>query len=255
MKIVLIGAGNLATGLSVEMYRVGMTISQVYSRTEESASALASQLGCEWTTDLHDIIPDADLYIFSVSDSALPEVIHAVKPNDGLWVHTAGSVPMDIFKGHIRRYGVFYPLQTFSKDRRILLDDTYIFLEVAQPEDETIVKKVAKALSAHVQLLSSKKRKTLHLAAVFACNFVNSMYVQATKLVEEQGIKREVLLPLIMETAKKVEDMPPKEAQTGPAVRNDTAVMDRHVSMLKEPALQELYKLMSKIIYEEKSRS
>lgn len=251
MNIVFIGAGNLATGLSLEMQRVGMTISQVYSRTQESAEALAKRLGCVWTTSTAEILPDADLYIFSVKDAALPELIRQIAPNDGLWVHTAGSVPMDVFEGHTRRYGVFYPLQTFSKERRVSLEGVPIFLELKDPEDEKMVKKVAKALTKEVHYLSSDKRKTLHLAAVFACNFTNHMYALAGKILEQQEISYEVLLPLITETAAKLQDMSPAEAQTGPAVRYDKNIIDKQMAMLDDPAMKTIYQLLSQNIYKE----
>lgn len=253
MKIVFIGAGNLATAVSLEMQRVGMTISQIYSRTQESAKTLAKKLSCAWTTDPGEVIPDADLYIFSLKDTVLPEIISKIKPNNGLWVHTAGSVPMDIFKGHAKRYGVFYPLQTFSKERRIILDGTYIFLELSDPDDEKMLKKVAKALSGSgkVQLLSSEKRKTLHLAAVFACNFTNHIYLLASKILEEQEISREVILPLITETAAKVQELTPAQAQTGPAVRFDKDIMDKQLAMLTDPSMKAIYQLISQNIYKE----
>lgn len=252
MKVVIVGAGNLATGVALEMHRVGITIGQVYSRTEESAAALAKRVGSVWTTDPGQVIDDTDLYLFALKDSALLEIISRIKPNKGLWVHTAKSVHMDVFKGHVERYGVFYPLQTFTRERPISLDGTWIFLELHAPEDEKMLKKVAQALSGKVQCLSSKKRKMLHLSAVFACNFTNHMYHLATKLVEEEGIPGEVLFPLIDETAAKIHTIPPADAQTGPAVRFDKTIIDNQLALLKDPAMKALYQLISQNIYKEK---
>ncbi|MCD7932606.1 MAG: DUF2520 domain-containing protein [Tannerellaceae bacterium] len=249
MNIVFIGAGNLATGLSLEMQRVGMTISQVYSRTSESAETLAKRLGCAWTTSPEEVLPDADLYIFSVKDAVLPDLIRQIKPNNGLWVHTAGSVPIDVFEGHVQRYGVLYPLQTFSKDRRISLEGVPVFLELNNPEDEKTLKKVAKVLTKEVHGLSSEKRKSLHLAAVFACNFTNHMYALAAKVLEKQDIPYDVLLPLINETAAKIREIPPAEAQTGPAVRYDKNIIDKQMAMLEDPAMRTIYQLLSQNIY------
>ena len=119
MKVIFLGSGNLATRLSLEMHRKGMTIGQVYSYTPENARQLAGRLGCLWTTDLEAIETDADLYVFSLKDTVLANVITRIRPNDGLWVHTAGSMPMDIFSGHTANYGVLYPMQTFSKMREV----------------------------------------------------------------------------------------------------------------------------------------
>lgn len=253
MKIAFIGAGNLANCVSIEMQRTGMTIGQIYNRTPEPAEALAKKLNCKWTAQLHEIITDADLYIFSLKDTALPEVIPHVKPNNGLWVHTAGSVPAKIFEGYALRYGVFYPVQTFSKNRRFPLDGTPIFLEATHADDMKMLRKVAIALSGNVHEADSEKRKYIHLAAVFACNFTNHMYHLAAKLLEQQGMSHELLLPLITETAGKINDLLPVEAQTGPAVRLDQDVMKKQLLMLAaDPAMQTIYKLLSQNIYKEK---
>ncbi len=249
MKIIFIGAGNLATCLSIEMHRAGMTIGQVYSPTEESAHLLASKLGCAWTTNIAEVRDDADLYIFSVKDAVLGTVLSQMKPNEGLWVHTAGSVPIDIFKPYISRCGVFYPLQTFSKGRSVSFDHIPIFLEVSREEDKRILQKVAKALTDTVLFLSSEKRKSVHLAAVFACNFVNHMYVIAEKILAEQEIPYKVLLPLMEETALKMRDLPPLLAQTGPAVRYDANIMEMQSNQLTNERYKELYNLISQSIH------
>lgn len=251
MKIVFIGAGNLATRLSMEMHRVGMSIAQVYSRSEESSAALAKKLGCSWTIGREEILDDADLYVFSVTDDALEDTITGIKPNKGLWVHTAGSVAMDIFKGHNERYGVFYPLQTFSKGRTVDFDTIPLFLEVNRQEDTALLQNVATALSGEVHFLSSEKRKYLHLAAVFACNFTNHMYSLADKILDEQGIPSKVLLPLIDETAGKIHDMKPAIAQTGPAVRYDKEIIGKQLSMLDNPDMKAIYELISQSIHKQ----
>ena len=254
MKIVFIGAGNLATRLSQEMHRAGLNVVQVYSRTRESAEALGRRLGCGWTLDPDAILPDADLYVFSLKDAVLPELISRVKPNDALWVHTAGSIPMDIFAGHVSRYGVLYPLQTFSKQRGTDFSSIPFFLEATREEDLNILRKIARSLTSDIRTLSSDKRKSLHLAAVFACNFTNHMYALAARLLEEQDIPFEVLLPLIDETAAKVHGLSPREAQTGPAVRYDENVIGKHLDMLSDTDMKELYRLLSRNIHKETHR-
>ncbi|MDR0537749.1 MAG: DUF2520 domain-containing protein [Tannerellaceae bacterium] len=251
MKIVFIGAGNLATSMSIEMQRAGMTIVEVYSRTAEHAESLAKKLNCKGTSSLEDIQADADLYIFALKDSVLQEVIPQMKPNTGLWVHTAGSMPASVFEGHAARYGVFYPLQTFTKNRKVHLEGTPIFVEVNNPGDMKMLKKVAIALSGNAQEIDYSKRIYLHLAAVFACNFTNHMYAIAADILAEQGLSYEVLLPLIAETADKIRDLQPSKAQTGPAMRFDKDVMDKQLSLLSEANRQALYKLISQSIYSE----
>lgn len=255
MKIVFIGAGNLATRLSLEMHRAGMHIGQVYSHTRQSAETLAKLLGCSWTVSTDDVVTDADLYVFSLKDAVLPDIISRIKPNAGLWVHTAGSVPMEIFKEYSRRYGVLYPLQTFSKKQEVSFDMIPFFIEANTPEDLAVLRKIARALSENVQLLSSEKRKVVHLSAVFACNFTNHMYALAAKLLEEHGISFNMLLPLIDETAAKVHTLSPREAQTGPAMRYDENVIRKHIDMLSDPDMKALYEFVSKSIHKEVSEN
>lgn len=251
MVIVFIGAGNLATSLSLEMHRVGISIGQIYSRTEENAAVLAGKLNCAWTTSLSNIREDADLYIFSLKDSVLENVLAEMKPNKGLWVHTAGSIPMNIFEKYTDRYGVFYPLQTFSKGKNVSFEKIPIFLEVSSDNDGVLLHNVASALSEHVEFISSEQREHIHLAAVFACNFTNHMYTIAARLLEKQNISYKVLLPLIDETAEKIHQMPPALAQTGPAIRFDENIIRKQLEMLTETELKEIYLLISQKIYKE----
>lgn len=251
MKIVFIGAGNLATRLSLAMQRVGMQIGQVYSHTPENARQLAVKLGCPWTTDLSALQSDADMYVFSLKDTVLADVIAQVKPNNGLWIHTAGSMPMDVFEGYTARYGVLYPLQTFSKGREVSFDVIPIFLEANTKKDADYLKKIASALSENVRFMSSEKRRSLHLAAVFACNFTNHIYALSYKLLEQEEIPADVLLPLIDETTAKIHTMPPAAAQTGPAIRYDENVINKHLAMLDDPDMKEIYQLLSRSIHKE----
>lgn len=249
MKIVSIGAGNLATRLSVEMQRVGMAVVQVYSHTEASAVLLASRLNCSWTTRLDAIDPDADLYVFSLKDTVLQQVIAQVKTTGGLWVHTAGSISVDVFEGYAKRYGVLYPLQTFSKERKVDFREIPFFLEANTKEDTVYLSELTGQLSENVRFLSSEKRRSLHLAGVFACNFTNHMYALAGKLLEAEGVDPNVLLPLIDETAAKVHGMTPADAQTGPAIRYDENVIRRHLAMLTDPGMRAVYEQVSQSIH------
>jgi predicted short-subunit dehydrogenase-like oxidoreductase (DUF2520 family) len=249
LKIVFVGAGNVATHLSIAMRRAGNTVVQVYSRTETNARTLADRLQTEWTADLKRLVADADLYVFSLRDDVLTEIITHIQPNDALWIHTAGSVPLDVFGRHIERCGVLYPLQTFSKNREVDFSRVPCFVEARRPQDEALLRTVAKQLSDNVQTITSEKRKYLHLAAVYACNFTNHMYALAAKLLESQGISWEILLPLIDETAAKVHTLTPSQAQTGPAVRFDRRVMDRQEALLEDEDVKQIYQLISTHIH------
>ena len=240
-SVVFIGAGNLATNLAKALYYKGFRIVQVYSRTEESARTLAQAVEAAYTTDLSSVAADARLYIVSLKDAAfvqlLPEIV-AGKEN-ALWVHTAGSIPMDVWAGKVNRYGVFYPMQTFSKQRTV---------------DFRTLKDIASVLSENVYEADSEQRKSLHLAAVFTCNFTNHMYALAAGLLKKYGLPFEVMLPLIDETARKVHELEPRLAQTGPAIRYDENVINNHLQMLSdEPGMQELYRLISESIHQQNS--
>lgn len=252
MKIVFIGAGNLATRLSLAIEAGGKhEIVQIYSRTEPSAKALAGLLHCNWTTSFQNVDNAADLYIFALKDDALAEAISWIAPNAGLWVHTAGSVEMTVFKGHVERYGVLYPLQTFSKKREVDFEHIPFILEATSKKDEDILYYLASSLSRVVRFYKSDQRIYLHLAAVFACNFTNHMYDIATTILQEQGIPGNLLLPLIDETAAKVHEMTPREAQTGPAVRYDVKVIEKHLALLTDEAHRDLYERISQNIHKE----
>ncbi len=251
MNIVFIGAGNLATHLATVMHLKGMHIAQVYSYTEANAKALAKKVGCDSTTDLSQLDPTADLYVFALKDALLKEVLAQVAPNDGLWVHTAGSIPMDVFAPFTNRYGVLYPMQTFSKQRTVDFNEIPLFLEANSAENEKALKNIAYSITPNIQMLSSEKRKALHLAAIFACNFTNHCYALAANLLKEQGVSFDILLPLIQETANKVQSMPPHVAQTGPAIRYDQNVIEAHLASLTDPTLKNIYQLMSESIHAE----
>lgn len=272
MKIVLIGAGNLATHLGKALHAAGYDMLQVFSRTMQSAETLASLLDAEPLTDIAQVRDDADVYIFSVKDSALVQLVAQLCRHeaDGLgedgavnalckakkgehervFLHTAGSMPMSVFEGMAQHYGVLYPMQTFSKQREVDFSIIPCFVEA---NDEFALKQIeglAREISGRVYQLSSEDRKYLHLSAVFACNFANHCYAISQELLEEHGIPFDVMLPLINETAAKVHEMKPKDAQTGPAVRYDENVIDKQSKLLENhPHFKKVYDSMSKSIH------
>lgn len=251
-SIVFIGAGNLATNLAKALYRKGFRIEQIYSRTEESARSLAQMVEAEYTTELSAVVEDAQLYIVSLKDAAFVQLLPEIDTgkSSALWVHTAGSISMDIWEGQVERYGVFYPMQTFSKQREVNFRDIPIFVESHSEADTQLLKDIASALSERVYEATSEQRKSLHLAAVFTCNFTNHMYAMAAELLKKYQLPFEVMLPLIDETARKVHELAPHDAQTGPAVRYDENVINAHLQMLAdEPEMQKLYRLISENIH------
>ena len=251
MKIVIIGSGNLATQLSLALKDAGKEIVQIFSRTEEHASELANKLGCPHTINPDEIDKNADIYIFSVKDDALSHLAASIcnkRPN-ALFLHTAGSVPMDIFKGHAQHYGVLYPMQTFSKNRRVDFHKIPCFIEASNEESLTTIRSLAESISDHVVDCDSEKRKKMHLAAVFACNLTNHCYRLAERVLEAEQIDFNLFLPLIDETAKKVTEMSPKDAQTGPMVRYDVEVMNRQLALIPDDLTRQIYRLMAESIH------
>lgn len=251
MKVVIIGSGNVATHLSLALASLeGIEICQVYSPTEAHAEILAERLNCDFVTDPTQIRRDADVYLFALKDQALETVIRAVPANNGLWLHTSGSMPMQVFAGYTERYGVLYPLQTFSKSREISFRGIPLFIECHREEDKNCLEELARRLSGKVCELSSEKRRSLHLAAVFACNFTNHIYALAEEILAKEGLSRDYLFPLIDETAAKVHELPAQEAQTGPAIRYDENIINKHLGMLADdPDVQTLYRLLSQSIH------
>lgn len=250
MKVVFIGAGNVATHLAIQLYEYRFDIVQVYSRTCESAETLARQVGATAITDISAIQTDADIYIFSVKDSVLANIASQLLPNSGFWVHTAGSMPIDVFTPFTARYGVLYPFQTFSKVRHVDWKTIPIFIEASDSKELNLLNTIANKLSDVVLPLSSDKRKYLHLTGVFACNFVNHMYTLSSEILEKAGLPFDIALPLIDETAAKVHSIVPLDAQTGPAVRFDNNVMDKHLKLINDDRTKEIYRLISESIHQ-----
>ena len=253
MKIVMIGSGNLATQLSLALKDAGQEIVQIFSRTEAHAQELADKIGCAYTTSVDAILRDADIYILSVKDDALSMLVSAVchSRQQGLFLHTAGSMPMDLFKGHALQYGVLYPMQTFSKTRRVNFREIPCFIEASSAESLATIRLLSESISDHVVDCDSEKRKKLHLAAVFACNLTNHCYRLAERVLQEEEIDWKLYLPLIDETAKKVSEMSPKDAQTGPMVRYDVNVMNRQLALIPDERTRQIYRLMAESIHED----
>ncbi len=165
--------------------------------------------------------------------------------------HTAGSVPLEALPAKFARRAVFYPLQTFTRGRRVDWAEIPLFIEASTPELQAGLEAFARRLSCRVFQADSARRARLHLAAVFASNFVNHMYALGERLLGDAELDFEVLKPLIAETAAKALDAPsPAAVQTGPAVRGDRSTQQRHLEMLGDELLRTLYTTISQSIWE-----
>jgi predicted short-subunit dehydrogenase-like oxidoreductase (DUF2520 family) len=252
MKTVFIGAGNLATHLAIAFKNNGIEIIQVFSRTETSAKQLADQIGCNFCTETNQILADAELYVYAIKDSELERITSLTGHFNGIHVHTAGSVDINIFENKAKKYGVFYPLQTFSKKKSLNFSQIPIFIEASTPEVEQQLITIAKNISQKTYSINSLQRAQLHLSAVFACNFSNLMYSIAADVVEDAKLPFDVLQPLITETADKINFLTPRQAQTGPAVRYDNVIIQKHIKMLSDKhEMADLYEKLSNIIFDQ----
>jgi predicted short-subunit dehydrogenase-like oxidoreductase (DUF2520 family) len=186
----------------------------------------------------------------ALKDSAFEEVLPQINFQNKLLVHCSGSMPLSCLENYSENIGVFYPLQTFSKDREVDFAEIPVFVEANSPENEKKLVQMAEKISGRASVLNSEKRLNLHISAVFACNFVNHFYTIAAEVLKSKEIPFEVLNPLILETARKVQNLEPVLAQTGPAVRFDENVILKHLDALQEfPEFQKLYELVSECIY------
>lgn len=248
-RVVLIGAGNMATALGTAFAVAGNAPLAVWSRTPESAQMLAERIGVEWCCDI-DELPSADIVIISVVDSVLREVAEKVvaKYPDAIILHTAGSISMNVLgEAGASRYGVLYPMQTVNKNNVASLDDVTTFVEGCDENVALRIENLARTISRNVVYATSEQRCYLHVAAVFACNFSNAVYNMAAELLEKHGLPFESMLPLIDEAARKVHRMSPAMAQTGPARRGDVNVMNAHKAML-DADVSAIYSLLSDYI-------
>lgn len=232
----MVGAGNMATALALSLKSAGKTPIAVWSRTMASAEMLAEKLQCASTSDIASL-PSADVFIISVVDSVLSDVASRVALcfPDALILHTAGSIDMNVLRSSgASHYGVLYPMQTVNKHKAVSLRGVTTFVEGCDEATTKRIETLALAISDKVVHATSKQRSYLHVAAVFTCNFSNVMYNIAAEILEKQGLSFDAMLPLVDEAARKVHNMSPSDAQTGPARRGDENVMKTHVSMLGE---------------------
>ncbi|MEI6696770.1 MAG: DUF2520 domain-containing protein [Bacteroidota bacterium] len=248
-KIVIIGAGSLATNLALALHNNGLQLIQIVNRTIMNATILAKRVNASFTNNLDEIEQNADLYIIAIADAGISEIIKSMNLIDKLVVHTAGTIEMEVLKSVSCNYGVFYPLQTFSKTDITAFDKIPVCIEANSPENARLLIELGEKLSKNVQSITSSQRKMLHISAVFSCNFSSYMHLIAHQLLTENQLPFDLLQPLILRTAEKVQILQPEDALTGPARRNDTAVMDEHLQLLSNHIeFQAIYKLISDYI-------
>ena len=246
MRITIIGSGNVATHMAAAFKNAGHIIVQVYSRNVQNAALLAYHVKAEPIDQLDEINPQTDVFIIAVKDDIIGILAEQLAPWQKLMVHTSGATDLYTLLAFSDNVGVFYPLQTFSKIKEVDFAKVPLCIEGADEAITNQLMLLAETISRNVYTINSEKRKTLHLAAVFACNFPNYLYNIARQLLVNEGMDFDLLRPLIAETAQKVQHSLPAEVQTGPAIRNDETTMNFHLQLLNNhPQLQQLYTLLS----------
>lgn len=245
-RVVLIGSGNVATSMALAL-KDKCHLVQVYSRTLANAKLLADMVGCSAADNLHDLVPDADVYIVSIKDDAIASIANVVPDNGALWLHTSGSTPINVFEGKRHCYGVLYPMQSFSKSHPMSMSEVHFFIEGNDSVTCQEIKKMASLLSKNVHETTSDERERLHIAAVFACNFANHMFTLSSEVLDGAGLPFDAMLPLIKTTVAKLDDMTPAESQTGPAARRDMKIIERHLSNL-QGTKRDIYQILSQSI-------
>jgi predicted short-subunit dehydrogenase-like oxidoreductase (DUF2520 family) len=252
MNISIIGSGNLAWHLAPALDNVGFVVKEVFSRNPQHAEQLTSRLyQAEVKATLDFSTSDSSLFIIAASDDAIKSIAQEIiLPDEAILVHTSGSQPLSELEfSATSNVGVFYPLQTFSKQKKVDFKNIPIFIESHNEETEEALMLIAKAISNQVRKIGSEERKALHVAAVFASNFTNHMLAISKGIMQQNGLDYNWLKPLILETIQKSLNLDPESAQTGPAKRGDLEILDKHLEFLKEDeALAEIYRIVSQHI-------
>lgn len=230
MKIAIIGKGRVATHLSQAL-----------------ASAGHDMIMCGGRKRIQAVPADAEVVILSIKDDAIANVASEFADSNALVLHTSGSISIEAIPSAHR--GVMYPMQTFSMDRAVDFRQIPLFLEASSEEDMKMLSRLSATISDTQMHMNSEQRKSLHLAAVLCCNFVNHLFELSHDVMKEQGIPFRILFPLIEETIAKIHTLTPHEAQTGPALRWDENVMQSHMDLLHEPRHREIYRLLSESIH------
>ncbi len=252
LAVTIIGSGNVATHL----YKALASDKKPILKIEEVSTEKRVEVTLVNSRTLENLPDHSDIILISVKDDAIAEVAEKVKGKASIIAHTSGSVRMEVLGNYAEHFGVFYPLQTFSKDKQLEYHNIPFFIEGDSQATVKALRDLANEISTEVFEADSNKRKKLHIAAVFACNFSNHLVAIADELLKEEDMDYRVLMPLLKETVKKLESLRPIDAQTGPAVRKDKTVMAAHEEMLNsEPHWKAIYTLLSSSIQDMAEKS
>lgn len=247
-KVSFIGSGNVATHLAKALHKRGVEIGQIFSQQCDNSEVLAWQSNAKYICDLEELNTEVDLLIFAIKDEAIRQVAQFVYEKNPTVkvVHTSGSVSLEVFNG-FENSGIFYPLQSFSKSKKIDIQEVPILITANNPVFKDDLMGFARLISDRIYEYTDEQRKHLHVAAVFVNNFSNHLFAIAQEYCNRHQLEFEMLLPLIRETIHKIDTLPPKDAQTGPAKRNDKEIIEKHIALLQaeDPQLAVVYRTLS----------
>ena len=247
-SVSIIGTGNVAHWFVHAFQKAGITLHQIYGRDLTKCQKLAESCGAEAIQDLSKLKKNSDLYLFSIKDDCYEEVVSQIPFELPLAVLTSGTVSARVLAPVAPRFGTIYPCQTLNSGMDFSTVEVPLCVEGGDGETEALLLQLATRLSENTIILHEEERRQLHLAAVFACNFTNALYGVAFDLLKNAKIEPTVLLPLLQNSLKKLNAMTPEEAQTGPAVRNDKKVIDKHLDMLQDAQYREIYEILTQEI-------
>jgi predicted short-subunit dehydrogenase-like oxidoreductase (DUF2520 family) len=251
-KLSIIGSGNVAWHLAHRLHDCGITIKAIVSRNFDKGKPLAESVRAEFVDNFKQI-PKSDIYLLSVKDDAYTSLVSYLPPSNSIYLHTSGSMEMDILKRLSPNYGVLYPFQTFTKGKELDFNQVPLCLEASNLYTKGILSQLSSIISPVHNWLDSAQRSYLQLSGVFASNFPNALFVIVKQILEKQQMDFSMAIPLIKETVAKLDSLFPEEAQTGPAARNDKKIMEKHLEMLSGTDYRNIYQLLSEVIQKQQN--
>ncbi|MBK6483082.1 MAG: DUF2520 domain-containing protein [Chitinophagaceae bacterium] len=245
-KIVIIGSGNVGYQMAWHLHNAGHQIIQVFSRHLPSAKWIGNLMDIPCTDSYSEISQEADIYLVTVKDDAISDVAEQLKLNGQVIAHTSGSVPGSVLKNVSDNFGIFYPLQTLSRNVSVDFSTIPICVDASNAATLHILRDLGGTLTGKIIEVNDEQRFAIHVAAVFANNFTNHLFSISQMILEQSGLSFEIFKPLINETVRKIQNHDPLNVQTGPAVRRDNLTIENHLEYLKKDGrFAEIYKVLT----------
>ena len=248
MRISIIGAGNVATNMALAFKKAGHEIVQVYNRSNNAGEELAKAVGANFTSNA-DELADADIYLIAVKDDVISELAQLLQLEGKTVAHTSGTQSKNLLNKTSSLFGIFYPLQTMKKNRKVDFKNVPLLIEGSDEVTATKLEALAKTISQNVHRVDEQQRQWIHVAAVFANNFTNHLYGISESLLAEHALPFEILKPLIFSSIENLQNNSPSQIQTGPAIRGDSQTIEKHLQLLADDVrLQKIYEVLTQSI-------